>query len=578
MRLKISKSKHAQSLYVIRSTYVNGKHFSKVVEKLGTYDELKKLHPDPIAWAKEYIQSLNEQEKAASRDVILRFKQSKSLPKDRRRLMCGGYLFLQQLYHQLRFPQLCESIARRHKFQFNLDAILSRLIYSRVLYPSSKVSTFQFSQMLLEPPDFQLHQIYRALGILAQESDFIQAQLYRTGTELGNHNNRILYYDCTNFFFEIEQEDGFRQYGPSKEHRPNPIVEMGLFLDGDGIPLAFCIHSGNTNEQVTLQPLEEKILRDFSLSQFVVCTDSGLSSLSNRQFNTKGGRAFLTTQSLKKLKGHLRQWALNPKGWHLCGSSDRNEYNLDDINACDAADPEDNPYRSQTFFKERWINEDDLEQHLIVTFSLKYKHYQQHIRNQQIQRACQAMETHVSSLKKYHANDFKRFIKKTRITPDGEVAEKEVYTLDQERIEQEAKFDGFYAVCTSLDDAPQDIIRLNQRRWEIEESFRIMKTEFKARPVYLSREDRIRAHFLICFLSLMIYRYLEKKTHYAFTTKELITGIRNLNFLEAPTGDYIPTYTRTDVTDALHEAFGFRTDYEVLSASQMKKIIKASKP
>ena len=187
------------------------------------------------------------------------------------------------------------------------------------------------------------------------------------------------------------------------------------------------------------------------------------------------------------------------------------------------------------------------------------------------------METHVSSLKKYHANDFKRFIKKTRITPDGEVAEKEVYTLDQERIEQEAKFDGFYAVCTSLDDAPQDIIRLNQRRWEIEESFRIMKTEFEARPVYLSREDRIRAHFLICFLSLMIYRYLEKKTHYAFTTKELITGIRNLNFLEAPTGDYIPTYTRTDVTDALHEAFGFRTDYEVLSASQMKKIIKASK-
>lgn len=577
MRLKISKSKHAQSLYVIRSTYVNGKHSSKVVEKLGTYDELKKIHPDPIAWAKEYIQSLNEQEKAANRDVILRFKQSKSLPKDRRRLMCGGYLFLQQLYHQLRFPQLCEAIARRHKFQFNLDAILSRLIYSRVLYPSSKVSTFQFSQTLLEPPDFQLHQIYRALGILAQESDFIQAQVYRTGAELGNHNNRILYYDCTNFFFEIEQEDGFRQYGPSKEHRPNPIVEMGLFLDGDGIPLAFCIHSGNTNEQVTLQPLEEKILRDFSLSQFVVCTDSGLSSLSNRQFNTKGGRAFLTTQSLKKLKGPLRQWALNPKGWHLCGSSDPKEYNLDDINVCDAANPEDNPYHSLTFFKERWIHEDDLEQHLIVTFSLKYKHYQQHIRNQQIQRACQAMETHVSSLKKHHANDFKRFIKKTPITPNGEVAEKEVYALDQDRIEQEAKFDGFYAVCTSLDDAPQDIIRLNQRRWEIEESFRIMKTEFKARPVYLSREDRIRAHFLICFLSLMIYRYLEKKMHYAFTTTELITGIRNLNFLEAPTGDYIPTYTRTDVTDALHEAFGFRTDYEVLSASQIKKIIKASK-
>ena len=261
MRLKISESKNAKSLYVIRSTYVNGKHSSKVVEKLGTYDELKKTHNDPIAWAKEYIKQLTEQEKEQKREVVVRFKQSKHLPKDKQQCFLGGYLFLQSLYNQLGLPAICQAISSRHKFTYDLDNILSCLLYTRILFPSSKKSSYEFARRFIEPPTFEPHQMYRALEFLAAEDDYIQAQLYANTQKLSKRNDRILYYDCTNFFFEIEQEDTFRKYGASKEHRPNPIVEMGLLMDGDGIPLAYCLHSGNTNEQITLQPLEKKILK-----------------------------------------------------------------------------------------------------------------------------------------------------------------------------------------------------------------------------------------------------------------------------------------------------------------------------
>lgn len=243
------------SFYVIRSCYINGKHSSKVVEKLGTYEELKKKHDDTVAWAKEYIQQLNELEKEQKREIVIHFKQSKPIPMDKQLQFSGGYLFLQSLYHQLGLPAICQDISSRYKFKFNLNECLSRLIYIRILYPSSKLSSYEYSKKMLEPHQMELHHLYRSLGILSAEDSFIQSQLYANSERLCAQNSKVLYYDCTNFFFEIEQEDGIRQYGPSKEHRSSLIVEMGLFMDGDGIPLAYCLHSGDTNEQVTLQPL-----------------------------------------------------------------------------------------------------------------------------------------------------------------------------------------------------------------------------------------------------------------------------------------------------------------------------------
>ena len=417
-----------------------------------------------------------------------------------------------------------------------------------------------------------MQHIYRSLEVIAKESDFIQSEVYKNSLSISKRNDQILYYDCTNYFFEIEQEEGIKQYGFSKEHKPNPIVEMGLFMDGDGIPLAFSIHSGNTNEQTTLKPLEKQIISDFKLSKFVVCTDAGLSSNDNRKFNDVGNRSFITTQSLKKLKKFLKDWALDPKGWKH--SSSDNTFDISKI------DEDENLYQMSkniTFYKERWIKENDLEQRLIVTYSIKYRDYQRKIRERQLERAARLINSNPKNISKKKQNDYKRFIITTNVTEDGEIADNAVYNLDEKTIAEEAMYDGFYAVCTNLEDDSAEIVKINHRRWEIEECFRIMKSEFKARPVFLRRDDRIKAHFTTCFLALVLYRYLEQKLNDRFTSSEIINQLRGMNFHSIPGEGFIPSYTRTDLTDALHEAFGFRTDYQIVSNKFMKNLFKDTK-
>ena len=567
MRLQIIKSKNAASFYVVKSTYENKKHSSKIVEKLGTEEQLRKTlnGEDPIEWAKKYVEELNKKEKEQTQTLLIPFEQSKLINKDEQHSFNCGYLFLQQIYNELNLPKLCKEISQKYKFQYDLDNILSRLVYSRIIYPSSKKATCELSKRFIEQPKFDLHHIYRGLEVLCKESDFIQSSLYKNSLSVVKRNTSVIYYDCTNYFFEIEQEDGLKQYGLSKEHRPNPIVQMGLFMDSDGIPISFCINKGNQNEQTTLQPLEQKLLSDFELSKFVVCTDAGLSSVANRKFNNVKNRAFITTQSIKKLKSHIKGWALDEKGWHI--SENSKTFNLSEID-----ENEDIVY-----YKEQWFKEDGLEQKLVVTYSLKYKNYQSKIRNSQIERAKKAIETNKAGLKKNNQNDYKRFIEKSNVTKDGELAEKELYSIDNKTIENEEMYDGYYAVCTNLEDKTAEIIKINKRRWEIEECFRIMKSEFKARPVYLSRDDRIEAHFLTCFISLIVYRLLEKKLENKFTCEKIIAGLRDMNLFEVSGVGFIPTYTRNDLTDGLHEKFGFRTDFEIIPKETMKNIFKSTK-
>jgi transposase len=570
MRLQVSKTKNAASFYVVKSVYLDGKRTNKVVEKLGTYEELKEKlgYKDPYEWAEEYVKNLNRLEKENKQpDVIAKYSPIKLIEKGKQQSFNGGYLFLQQIYYELGLNKICKKISDKYKFTYDLNSILSRLIYGRVIFPASKLATNQLSKRFIEQPNFDLHHIYRALEIIAKESDYIQSEIYNNSLKISKRNSGILYYDCTNYYFEIEQEEGLKQYGYSKEHKPNPIVQMGLFMDGNGIPLAFSITKGNTNEQITLKPLEKKILSDFNLSKFVVCTDAGLASNVNRKFNDKDDRAFITTQSIKKLKGYLKDWALNPEGWHL--SEDNHSYNI--------AELDEEKYIDKIFYKERWIKEDGLEQKMIVTYSIKQKLYQRKVRNSQVERALKLINTNPTKIKKTNQNDFKRFIEKTYYTPDGEEAKKESYNIDTGLILKEEAFDGFYAVCTNLEDDANDIIKVNKRRWEIEECFRIMKSEFKARPVFLSRDDRIEAHFMTCFLSLIIYRILEKKLGEKYTCNDIIEGLKDMNFNEVKAEGYIPSYTRTDFTDDLHEAFGFRTDYEIVTLKEMKKIIKRTK-
>jgi transposase len=571
MRLKVSKSKNAASLYVIKSIY-NSKtqsNSSVIVEKLGTETELReKLNgQDPYEWAKSYIDELNEKEKEDNSKVMVQYSPTKLIAKDKQLSFNGGYLFLQKIYHDLKLPDICKQTSKPHKFTFNLDSILSRLVYGRIIFPSSKLATYELSSRFIEQPDFDIQHVYRALDVISKETDFIQSELYKNSLKLSKRNTGVLYYDCTNYFFEIEEESGLREYGHSKDHKPNPIVQMGLFMDGDGIPLAFDIHSGKTNEQKTLKPLEKRILSDYKLSRFVVCTDAGLSSIENRKFNDMGNRAFITTQSVKMLKDHLKGWALDPMGW-MYGNNGKTY----DISKLD----EKKDYL-KIFFKERWFNENGLEQRMIVTYSLKYRNYKMQIRENQVQRAADVIEKNPGKLKKSSSNDYKRFIEKISVTTDGEVADKELFSIDKNLVTKEAMYDGFYAVCTNLEDEVSDIIKVNQRRWEIEECFRIMKSEFKSRPVYLSRDERIKAHFTTCFLSLVVYRYLEKALGSKFTTCEMIKGLRDMNFYKVPGEGLIPTYIRNDFTDALHDSFGFRTDYQILKTKQVKNILRITK-
>ena len=571
MRLQIVKSKNAQSLYVVKTVYNNKKRTNKVVEKLGTYENLKKtLYPnEPIEWAKKYVEELNKQEQEGTRNIIIKYNPTKIIEKDVQKLFNGGYLFLEKIYYELGIDKICKQISENYKFEYDLNNILSRLLYGRIIFPSSKLATYNVSKQFIEQPNFELHHIYRALEIISKENEFIQSELYKNSLKKSKRNTGILYYDCTNYFFEIEQEEGLKQYGPSKEHRPNPITQMGLFMDGDGIPLAFNISPGNTNEQGTLTPTEEKILKDFELSKFIVCTDAGLASTDNRKFNNKDERAFITTQSIKKLKKHLKEWALTKAGWKLSG--DLKEY---DISKLEESEETIEKYKNKVFYKERWIKEDGLEQKFIVTFSLKYKYYQQQIRNNQIERAQKAMNNKNFKLEKCNQNDYKRFITKTAVTKDGEVADNNVLSLNTKQIEKEEQYDGFYGVCTNLDDNAEEIIKINQRRWEIEESFRIMKSEFKARPVYLSRDDRITAHFTTCFLALVLHRYLEKELEEKYTATQIIDTLRNMNLIKHNEDGYIPVFTRTDITDDLHKRFDFRIDYEIVNKKNLKNIFK----
>lgn len=574
MRLKITKTNSNTNYYIIKDFKINGKRTTKIIEKLGTENDIKlKFKIDDInLFLNEYILKLNKEENKSKSTLIKFYDENKLLNLNSDNSFNIGYLFLQDIYHSLKIDKICDTIKDKYQFHYDLNNILSNLIYSRIIYPSSKLKTLDLSKNFIEQPNFTYNDLLRSLEVISKENDFIQAELYQNSLKHSKRNDKILFYDCTNYYFEIEEADEFRKYGKSKEHRPNPIVGMGLFIDGDGIPLAFDTFPGDQNEQPTLKPLESKIINDFVNSKFVVCTDAGLASKTNKKFNNINGRKFITTQSIKKLKQFLKEYALDlTSGWKLPGIN--KTFNISVLRSDDELIAK---YYNKVFYKERWIKEDGIEQRLIITFSPKYQEYQRNIREKQIQRAQSIINKNPKQIKSNNDKDPKRFIKNIPTTINGEVALNNNYELDYTKIDEEAIFDGLYAVCTNLEDDVTDIITVNKRRWEIEESFRIMKTEFKARPVYLSRKDRIKAHFTTCFLALVIYRYLEKTLNEQYTVSQIVETLRTMSCVKKD-NDFIPTYKRTDLTDSLHETFGFRTDYEILSEKTMKKIIKQTK-
>ena len=587
MRLGWAKTKYSVSFYAKKTIYVNGKNKDLVVKRFGSEKYICETYgvTDAKAWAREQVRLMNEAEKEDAARFNIELCAGTDLVMDEQRRFNGGYLFLQDIYYELGLHKICRAISGRHPFEYDLNDILSRLIYTRILYPSSKKSSFEESKRFIEQPSFELHDIYRALSVIAAESVYIQSRLFRNSSAIQKRNTQVIYYDCTNFYFEIDAAEDDKQFGHSKENRPLPIVGMGLFMDMDGIPISFSIYPGNQNEQLTMIPLEKKMLESFDMSKFIVCTDAGLSSATNRVFNSydkeDGMRAYITTQPIKTLKEFLQAWCLADDGWTLDGEGSGRKYKLSEL--------DNEQDKDKILYKTRWIREEGLvhtdlgdkkqiiEQKLIVSYSIKYRDFQRHIRQGQIDRALRLVEAGESAVSRKRQNDPKRFIKTDHATKDGEVAGRSVSYIDQAVIEEEEKYDGFYAVCTDLDDSVSNIVRANKRRWEIEECFRIMKTDFEARPVYLNRRDRILAHFITCFIALILYRYLEKKLGHRYTIDQILPALREMDFMRYEGKGYQPVYTRTALTDAIHEAFGFCTSKQIVPVAKMRNIISQTK-
>lgn len=573
MRLKVTNSKNNTHYSIIYDyTTLSGKRTTKVFENLGNMLQLEERFgkTDTLVKVNEYVEKLKNESKE---EIIKKeYNPNKRISPRIKRSFNVGYLFLQKLYNQLKINDICNDIQEKYKFQFDLNEILSYLVYARIIYPSSKLETFKQCQNFIEQPQFKLHDEYRALSYIAKNMDFIQENLFNNSKDIINRNSNIIYYDCTNYFFEIDNEDDIRKYGISKEHKPNPIVGMGLFMDGDGLPLSFNIYPGNMNEQKSLIPEESKIVNNFKLdnTKTILCTDAGLASDEIKKFNIKDNRGFVITQSLKKLKEEYKQQVFDKSNWRIPNDL-KNIYDLDNIENNKELKEK---YYNTLFYKIIETETKSVKQDLIVTFCFKYFDYNRNIRNNQIERARKSIENNNVTRKGKNQNDYRRFIDSINSTDNGEVAENTSFSINQSIIDEEEKYDGYYALTTNLIGDINEIFKIVKGRWEIEESFRIMKSDFQARPINLSREDRIKAHFMTCFLALFIYRLLEKKLDNKYTSSQILDTLKNMKMLEQKGCGYEPEYERTILTDELHELFKFNTDYEIISYKNIKKILQ----
>ena len=594
-RIKVSTSKNSKSYSIIEDYCRNGKRTTKIVDYIGNHNKVmelaKKENLDINTWLKNYLIEYKKEHNIPIEfnEVIIKKYSNKLIPKNVLNRFNIGYLFLKDIYYSLKIDIIIKMISKKYKFEFDLNEVLSNLVFSRIIYPSSKLKTYELSKSFIETPKYNLEHLYRGLTYLNNELDYIQKEIYNNSKSVINRNTRIIYFDCTNYYFDISEEDDLRKYGKGKDHKPNPLVGMGLFMDGNGLPIAMNIYPGNENETKHLIPLQEKMEKDFALfnKKTIICTDAAMCTDEIKQFNIKDGKAFVITQSIKKLKEAYKKEVFEDSNWRILGDLSKT-YNLSDI----LNDEEQRKKHYETlFYKIVQTETAHVVQDLIVTFQIKYKDYLRNVRNGQIERA----RKKISSTNKgdkiklsVNPNDFRRLIKeeikelktkKSKKLKEGNSFNKEEktqyfysYSIDQDKIKEEEKYDGYYGITTNLNSDIEEILKISKNRWEIEESFRILKTDFDSGTIHLSREDRIKAHFLTCFISLLIYRILEYRLNYKYTNTQIIDKLKEMNVYEEKGNGYSPSYIRDDLTDDLHEIFGFRTDYEIVSYENFKKI------
>ena len=577
-KLTITKSRNARCFY-IQTSYrkSDGRMSTKTVRRLGSEKTIKELHgvDDAEAWARGQLAQMREADRSGRQGVVLELFTDK-LVEQSDRIYNGGDVFIEKVCSLLGLNEICADISAAREFKFDLWRYVTRMVCCRILHPGSKLSDYSNGSRFLERPQLSLENFYRSLDVVADNFDGIQASIYRNTLSRIGRNTGVIYYDCTNVFFETESDDDFRKYGHSKENRPNPIVQIGLFMDRDGLPLALCVHPGNKSEQQTLQPLEEVLANKFGLSKFVVCTDGGLGSRDNRRYNVTESRNFITVQSIKKLSRHYQDWALAPDGWRLRPRLKGDEqtrcartYDLGEINL--------DEYVNDIFYKECLTDEKAFEEHLIITYSRKYDIYQHKIRQQQIERAIKKINRGEINRPK-SPNDCRRFMKDTYFDDKGNPLE--VITaavLNEELIAQEARFDGFAALATGLDDDPCEIIKVNSWRWEIEDCFRIGKSDLEMRPVFVRNENRIKAHLLVCFIALLVLKILHKQLAGRFPAGQIRQTLAGMNLLHLEGFGYVPAFNNDELAREIQNNAKIHIDTQIITPAKIKANYRAAR-
>lgn len=602
--------------YYGQQGFRNGKKVtSKNVKIFGKHSELLKITDDPEAYVREEIRKWNEQYRGGKVNLALPVDFSERVPRTDHPVSSSnwlniGYFFIQDLMKDLQLKDFFSKKTSDRKMTFDCYTIHRFLTYARILDPLSKYSTWNKLDTYYEQPDFDYQHILRFMDLLEEHYDDYLAWLFQQSNNIVKRDTSVLYYDCTNFYFESEQPDedvmdevtgeiikGMRQYGLSKEHRPNPIVEMGLFMDSRGIPITMCLHPGNTSEQLTAIPLEKEVLKMLPNARFIYCADVGLGSYNIRKFNSMGGRAFIVTQSIKKMSNTLKEAVFNDYDYKLL--SDHTSVSISKMKNFDRFDLKNRDLYNDTAYKvieadqllDVGIYEDVtlkngrtvqrkakgiLKQRIIITFSRKIMEYQRAVRKRQVDRARRLLKFNDPEEIKKEPNDIKRFLKRTSKTKTGENAVVE-YTLDEEKIAEEEKYDGYYAIATNLQDPADDILKISGKRYQIEDCFRIMKTNFEGRPVNHRLTERIRAHFLICYTALLFYRLMEAKlddqnTH--VTTTDLLITLKNMNVANIRDMEYMALYNGSKTLDALIRLTLLPLDRLHYKPKELNKMIK----
>ena len=611
MKLNYDK-KSKNPTYFIQQGIRNGKKTTtRNVKVIGKHNDLLKITDDPLQYAKDMVKSYNDDIKNNKIKINISIdfdKQLSSSDKISKSLNINiGYLYLQKIYHDLKIRDFFDDIVSRTKITYDVNEINRFVTFDRILEPRSKLGTFKHLDSYFEAPDIQYHNILKHHSLLAENFDDYIGHLFTNSNNIVKRDTSVCYFDCTNYYFEIEEPDeddyddvtgelislGLRKYGISKQHQPAPLVQMGLFMDGAGIPISMCINPGNQNEQVCATATEEKMLRTFTNKKLIYCADAGLGSLDIRKFNSFGNRAFIVTQSIKKLSDTLKEAVFNDFEYKLLSNNkvisieemksfdkkDKNNLNLYNDHAYKVIPADklvdlglEEIYTTKTGKTRKRKAKGTLNQYVIITFSRKMMEYQRKIRNKQIERAKKLIRNdRVEDLKK-NQNDPKRFIMKAE-------NKKDTYIINEELIKEEEKYDGYYAIATNLDaikDA-KEIFEINSQRYKIEDCFRVLKTYFKARPVNHRREDRIIGHFMVCYTALLIYRLLEvklKQHNYHFTTGEIIENLKNMNVVNNHDIYYQSTYSGSELCNALNEVFGLELNKEYYQPKVLRKKIK----